>query len=61
VGVAGAALLFGAATALQYVLQANGSTVPYQFLIALPYLLALAVLALAVGRQQAPAALGRND
>jgi simple sugar transport system permease protein len=60
-GVALAALLFGAATSLQFVLQANGSTIPYQFLIALPYLLALAVLAFAVGRQQAPAGLGRNE
>lgn len=57
-----AALLFGAATALQYLFQASGTTlVPYQVLIALPYLLALAVLATAVGRSQAPAALGRNE
>ena len=47
VGVAGAALLFGGATALQYVVQASGSAVPYQLWQALPYLLALAVVALA--------------
>ncbi|MES2305025.1 MAG: ABC transporter permease [Gemmatimonadota bacterium] len=43
--VAAAALLFGGATALQYVVQASGSGVPYQLWIALPYLLALAVVA----------------
>ncbi|HEX3928426.1 MAG TPA: ABC transporter permease [Gemmatimonadales bacterium] len=58
-GVAAAALLFGAATALQFLLQATGSTVPYQFFLALPYLLALAVLGVAVGRSRGPAALGR--
>lgn len=57
-----AALLFGAATALQFLFQASGITVvPYQVLLALPYLLALAVLATAVGRARAPAALARND
>ncbi len=62
VGALFAALLFGAATALQYLFQASGVTiVPYQVLLALPYLLALAVLATAVGRAQAPAALARNE
>lgn len=57
-----AALLFGAATALQYLFQASGITlVPYQVLLALPYLLALAVLGTAVGRSRAPAALARNQ
>ena len=59
-GVAGAALLFGAATALQYLFQASGSAVPYQLFLALPYLLALAVLAIAVGRARGPAALGKS-
>jgi ABC-type uncharacterized transport system permease subunit len=59
-GVAVAALLFGAAAALQYVFQASGSAVPYQLFIALPYLLAIAVLAIAVGKRQGPAALGRG-
>ena len=58
-GVAVAALVFGAATALQYMFQASGSHVPYQVFVALPYLLALAVLALAVGRRRGPAALGQ--
>ncbi|HRP06923.1 MAG TPA: ABC transporter permease [Gemmatimonadales bacterium] len=46
-GVLAAALLFGAATALQYLVQAAGVEVPYQLLLALPYLLALGVLAAA--------------
>jgi simple sugar transport system permease protein len=58
-GAALAALLFGAATALQFTFQAIGSTVPYQFFLALPYLLALAVLAVAVGRRKGPAGLGK--
>ena len=59
VGAALAALLFGAATALQFTFQASGSAVPYQLFLALPYLLALAVLAVAVGRRKGPAGLGR--
>ncbi len=58
-GAAMAALLFGAATALQFTFQASGSAVPYQLFLALPYLLALAVLAVAVGRKKGPAGLGR--
>lgn len=62
VGALLAALLFGAATALQYLFQASGVTiVPYQVLLALPYLLALAVLATTVGRARSPAALARNE
>lgn len=58
-GVAIASLMFGGATALQYIFQASGTLVPYQFFIALPYLLALAMLGVAVGRHRGPAALGR--
>ena len=58
-GVGAAALLFGAATALQYTFQAAGSRVPYQLFIALPYLLALAALGVAIGRHRGPAALGQ--
>jgi general nucleoside transport system permease protein len=58
-GVALAALLFGLATALQYVLQATGSPVPYQAFLALPYALTLVLLAAGTGRGRAPAALGR--
>jgi simple sugar transport system permease protein len=58
-GVAAAAVLFGAASALQYLFQAMGWTVPYQLFLALPYVLTLVVLAAASGRGAAPAALGR--
>jgi len=58
-GVALAALLFGAATALQYVFQSLGLAVPYQLFLMLPYLLTLLALAGAVGRVRAPADLGR--
>lgn len=60
-GAAGAALLFGAATALQYRFQAAGSGVPYQLFLALPYVLTLVVLAGGVGRSRAPAWLGKPD
>ena len=58
-GVAAGALLFGAASALQYAFQAMGWAVPYQVFLVVPYLLTLAALAGAVGRTRAPAALGR--
>jgi simple sugar transport system permease protein len=45
IGTAFAALLFGAANALQFFFQAMGWAVPYQFPLALPYLLTLAGLA----------------
>lgn len=60
VGVALAALLFGAASALQFLFQAMGWSVPYQVFLALPYLLTLAALAGAAGRSPAPAALGKS-
>lgn len=50
VGVFFAALLFGGATALQFVFQATGLAVPYQFFLVMPYLLAL--LALGIGDQR---------
>jgi general nucleoside transport system permease protein len=59
VGVALAALLFGLATALQFVLQALGVNAPYQLFLMLPYLLTLLALAGAVGRVRAPGDLGR--
>ncbi len=52
-----AALFFGAASALQFFLQALGMDVPYQLFLALPYLLSLAALAGWAGRARAPAAL----
>lgn len=60
-GVAVAALVFGGASALQYLLQALGFGLPYQLFLALPYLLTLAGLAGVAGRVRAPAALGRVD
>ncbi len=57
-GILGAALLFGLATALQFHVQALGLHIPYQFLLMLPYVLTLLVLAGYAGRTQAPAALG---
>jgi simple sugar transport system permease protein len=58
VGVAAAAVLFGATSSLQYLLQALGTAVPYQVFLALPYVLTLAVMA-ATGRSGEPAWLGK--
>ena len=58
-GVALAALLFGLATALQFLFQAIGLRAPYQLFLMLPYLLTLLALAGAVGRVRAPGDLGR--
>lgn len=55
---AGAALLFGFATALQRVLSLAGSPVPSQFMLMLPYLVTLLAVAGLVGRSRAPAADG---
>lgn len=55
-----AALLFGAASALQFLFQAMGWALPYQLFLALPYVLTLLALAGLAGRRAvAPAALGR--
>ena len=59
-GVMGGAMLFGAASAMQFAFQAMGWHAPYQLFLVAPYLLTLAVLAGAVGRARAPAALGRS-
>jgi simple sugar transport system permease protein len=60
-GVTLAALLFGAATALQFLFQALGLAIPYQFFLMLPYILTLLALAGAVGRVRAPADLAKDD
>jgi simple sugar transport system permease protein len=60
-GVLAAAFVFGAASALQYILQAMGWTLPYQLFLALPYVLTLFALAgIASRRVAAPAALGKS-
>jgi len=59
-GAALAALVFGAASALQFLFQAMGWNVPYQLFLALPYVLTLLALASTRGRRRAPAALGRR-
>lgn len=60
-GVGLAALLFGAASALQFLLQALGLSLPYQLFLALPYVLTLAALAGLTGRARAPASLAKVD
>ena len=58
-GVAAAALLFGLASALQFQFQATSTRFPYQFFLALPYLLTLLALLLRSRLGAAPpAALG---
>jgi simple sugar transport system permease protein len=59
VGILLAALLFGAASALQFALQAMGLPVPYQLFLVMPYGLALLALAGAVRKSRAPAGLGK--
>lgn len=58
IGLLGAALLFGAADALQLRTQILDIGIPFQFMLMLPYLLTVIVLALFVGRIDDPAALG---
>jgi ABC-type uncharacterized transport system permease subunit len=58
-GVAAAALVFGAASALQYFFQSMGWALPYQAFLALPYVLTLLGLAGIAGKAVAPGSLGR--
>ncbi len=58
-GAAAAAIIFGAASALQYLFQAMGWELPYQAFLALPYVLTLLGLAGVAGKSTAPASLGR--
>lgn len=60
VGVGIAAMLFGAASALQFFLQATGWGVPYQLFLLLPYALTLVLLGVRRGRAAPPAALGQT-
>lgn len=52
-----AALFFGGAEALQFLLQTLGLAIPHQLFLAFPYVVTLAALAGWVGRVRAPAAL----
>lgn len=61
VRVALASLLFGAASALQYLFQAMGWALPYQLFLALPYVLTLVALAGGSGRGAAPRGLGTRE
>lgn len=61
IGAAIAALVFGAASALQFLLQSLGLALPYQLFLALPYVMTLAGLAGMAGRVRSPAALARAD
>lgn len=56
-GVLGACLLFGAATALQFLLPSLGVNIPTAGLVMLPYLLALVAVSGVIGRSRPPAAL----
>lgn len=62
IGVALAALLFGAASALQFLFQSMGwNNIPYQLFLALPYILTLIVLARTSTMQMSPAALAKQE
>ncbi len=60
VGTMGAVALFSIADAFQIRAQALGFAVPYQLLVALPYVVTILALALFVSRMRPPAALGIN-
>jgi simple sugar transport system permease protein len=60
VGAGIAALVFGAASALQFFFQAMGWSVPYQLFLLLPYVLTLALLAVRRGHTAPPAALAQG-
>lgn len=57
-GIAVAGLVFGAAMAMQYWIQALGLAIPYPIVLAMPYVLTLAALAGVAGKVRAPVALG---
>ena len=59
-GILIASILFGLATALQFHVQALGLPIPYQLLLALPYVLTLLALAGRGTVGGSPAALGAS-
>ncbi|MEH2029063.1 MAG: ABC transporter permease [Nostoc sp.] len=58
IGSSLACLLFGATEALQLRIQALGANIPYQFLVMLPYAIALLALVGKLGKSTPPKALG---
>lgn len=58
-GVLVGALLFSVLDALQMWIQVIGAPIPYEFLVMLPYVLTIVVLATAVGRARGPLALSK--
>ncbi|HIK03328.1 MAG TPA: ABC transporter permease [Trichormus sp. M33_DOE_039] len=58
VGITLACLLFGATEALQLRIQALGANIPYQFLVMLPYAIALFALLGLAGKSKPPQGLG---
>jgi general nucleoside transport system permease protein len=55
--IAGAALIFGGAEALQLRIQALGVAIPHALLLAVPYILTIAVIAAFAGKASYPAAM----
>lgn len=55
-----ACILFGAADAAQLRLQASGSTIPYQFLQMLPYIITVVALTIAVKHSRVPKTWGAS-
>jgi simple sugar transport system permease protein len=58
-GVLAAAMLFGLAQGLQFTFQSRSVAIPYQFFLALPYLVTLVALVLRLGRTRMPTALAQ--
>ncbi len=58
-GVLLACLLFGAADAGQMQIQVAGSKIPYQFLLMIPYVMAMLAMVGIVGKVRSPAAMGK--
>jgi general nucleoside transport system permease protein len=58
-GILGGSLIFGAASALQYRLQALNFPLPYQFILMLPYVVTLIFVILFVKGETGPSALAR--
>ena len=55
--IAAGALIFGMVDSFQLALQATGTNIPFQFLLMLPYLIPIAILAAMYKKTGAPAAL----